>query len=49
MNHGAEFGHVGTMSASHRQRITHLGAKIYGVELYYLGATFYGTEQRVKK
>jgi hypothetical protein len=44
-----ELGHVGTLSASHRQRSTYLGAKIYDVELYYLGITACGTEQRIQK
>jgi hypothetical protein len=32
-----------------RQRSTYLGAKICGAEPCYLGATVYGTEQRVYK
>jgi hypothetical protein len=48
-NHGAELSHVGVVSASCRQRSTHLGAKIYGVEPCYLSTTACGTEQRVQK
>jgi hypothetical protein len=48
MNHGTEFGHVRAVSASCRQRSTHLGAKICGAKPCYLGATGYGAEQRVQ-
>jgi hypothetical protein len=49
MNHGAELDHVDAVSACCRQRKTHLGAKIYGAELCYLGVTPFGAEQRVQK
>jgi hypothetical protein len=49
MIHGAELGHVNATSVCHRQRSTHLGAKICGAEPCYLGATGCGAEQRVQK
>jgi hypothetical protein len=49
MNHGAELGYIDTPSACCYQRRTYLGAKIYGVESCYLGATAFDTEKRVQK
>jgi hypothetical protein len=48
MIHGAKLGHVDVVLPCCRQPSMHLGAKICGTKPCYLGATAYGTEQRVQ-
>jgi hypothetical protein len=48
MNHDIELGHVSVVSASRRQRSTHLDAEICGAKPCYLGVIAYGAEQRVQ-